>query len=446
MGCDKSYDLIAHAFGAGEPEVAEHAAECPDCRARLEELKALRDRVGSLPEVAPSGDFVARTRQAWVAAHPEFKPAAAPGRLERLRRLPTWAWSLALHAAAFLIIFTLVFIYRPAPPAVVPAAAPPEVPATVPPVRPPDLAGRAEELNQRWDEALADDPFRKFMQARASDQQRRGHRQMHGGVLSAGAVAGGLEWLARRQQQSGAFDDEEQRVGAVALAALAFLAEGNTPGKGPYAAALSRAVRFLIDRQDARGRFSTSPREHAMATAALVEATLLSGDTSSRHAAETALAALLAARGPEGKWEDPITTAWAAQALRLSILADTRVGVPILAGLAHEAPTGPAEAWTRMISTPTPQQATAGPWAAGAPPGRLSTTLFGTLALYQVGDLDWKEWNLKLVEPLVGAQKEDGSWPGGLDGDAPGAGPAYVTALCTLTLQTYYRYPRFARP
>jgi hypothetical protein len=78
---------------------------------------------------------------------------------------------------------------------------------------------------------------------------------------------------------------------------------------------------------------------------------------------------------------------------------------------------------------------------------------FGTNAMFQVGGDPWKAWNKAIQPAIVDHQCKDGdqrgSWdPVGVWGRE--GGRVYATALMTLCLETYYRYPRFhakhARP
>lgn len=65
------------------------------------------------------------------------------------------------------------------------------------------------------------------------------------------AVRKGLDWLARSQSVSGGWGDAGNNdVAFTALAGLAFLANGSTPKRGPYADNVSRAVTFLLKRAD----------------------------------------------------------------------------------------------------------------------------------------------------------------------------------------------------
>ena len=69
---------------------------------------------------------------------------------------------------------------------------------------------------------------------------------------------------------------------------------------------------------------------------------------------------------------------------------------------------------------------------------------YGTLFMHQMGGDDWATWNAAIKSSLVSAQYKlpdpnPGAYPAiGFDGDVGGL--IYSTAMCTLTLETYYRY------
>ena len=80
------------------------------------------------------------------------------------------------------------------------------------------------------------------------------------------------------------------------------------------------------------------------------------------------------------------------------------------------------------------------------PSWRNNTTYFwyyGTLALFQHGGAEWDRWNEALKVQLIARQetqgKEAGSWAPH-DKWSTAGGRVYQTALCTLTLEVYYRY------
>jgi len=62
------------------------------------------------------------------------------------------------------------------------------------------------------------------------------------------AAERGLTWLAARQHDDGGFGDGQLRgnAGVCALAGMAFLASGSTPGRGPRGACVDRCLDYLL--------------------------------------------------------------------------------------------------------------------------------------------------------------------------------------------------------
>lgn len=102
------------------------------------------------------------------------------------------------------------------------------------------------------------------------------------------AVERGLAWLASVQKPNGAWvckighklfetyeGEEGENVGVTALACMAFMASGNTPGRGPYGAAVDRGLGFVLSCvRDTDGYIThdgTRMYEHAFATMFLSE-------------------------------------------------------------------------------------------------------------------------------------------------------------------------------
>jgi hypothetical protein len=74
---------------------------------------------------------------------------------------------------------------------------------------------------------------------------------------------------------------------------------------------------------------------------------------------------------------------------------------------------------------------------------------YATLALYQHQDWMWNRWNERIKDELLAHQGAEGGAAGSwepVDRWAQTGGRVYQTAICTLTLEVYYRYlPRFVR-
>jgi hypothetical protein len=68
---------------------------------------------------------------------------------------------------------------------------------------------------------------------------------------------------------------------------------------------------------------------------------------------------------------------------------------------------------------------------------------YATLALFQQGGPAWEQWNEWIKDELVEHQRTTGDAAGSWDPDGKWAnvgGRVYQTAICTLTLEVYYRY------
>ena len=68
---------------------------------------------------------------------------------------------------------------------------------------------------------------------------------------------------------------------------------------------------------------------------------------------------------------------------------------------------------------------------------------YGTLALFQYGGEEWEQWNEVVKDQLLIKQHDKGSLAGSWDPEGKWAivgGRVYQTAICTLTLEVYYRY------
>ena len=72
------------------------------------------------------------------------------------------------------------------------------------------------------------------------------------------AVEKGLKYLATRQQEDGAFATSGygRNAAVVALAGMAWLASGSTPGRGPYGEEVGRVSDYLLDHCEQSGFIS----------------------------------------------------------------------------------------------------------------------------------------------------------------------------------------------
>lgn len=151
--------------------------------------------------------------------------------------------------------------------------------------------------------------------ARAAESREAAHRALERGLL----------YLAERQRESpdGSFPrgpagetQEWAPVGVTALAALAFLADGSSPGRGPFGQEVARAIDYLLGKADlapssptfgyvsAQGDRRSRTHGHGFATLALAEAYGMAPDSERLKRALVAAVGLIeASQGAEGGWE-----------------------------------------------------------------------------------------------------------------------------------------------
>ena len=175
------------------------------------------------------------------------------------------------------------------------------------------------------------------------------------------AIARGLHFLSEQQARESdgsipSVGKKPARLAVTALGALAYLAAGNTPGRGPYGAEVSRAVDYLLSQVDrdttsrTRGYISDSADKnsklhaHGFAALALAEAYTMSPRSSRgvriAEALQLSLRLMENSQGIEGGWwYDPIksishegsVTIALVQAMRAAKNAGLRVDGAVIA-------------------------------------------------------------------------------------------------------------------
>lgn len=340
------------------------------------------------------------------------------------------------------------------------------------PVAPPTLVLRQEEVRQR---SVA----------------------MYGGTKeSEEAVARGLAWLAARQGPGGSWAFAGPALGADAgtatseaaatgIALLPFLGAGNTHQSGKHKETVSRALRWLMDKQQPDGTWPApnDPRPmygHGMASIALVEAYGMTQDPSLRGPAQRALEYIVKAQHEAtGGWRykpnmpaDTSVVGWQLMALKSSEMAGLPVPARTLEGVKRwlasveaNRPTGGLFGY--QSASPTPAMTAQGllclqylgmrrddpRMKAGTdyllknmprPDGDTSYYWYhANQVMYHMQGEHWKAWNPRLRDLLVRAQVKDGalagSWRPTDERERPG-GRLYATALRLLMLEVYYRH------
>lgn len=125
------------------------------------------------------------------------------------------------------------------------------------------------------------------------------------------AIERGLKWLAERQHEDGSFGSRAYRgnVAVCALAGMAFMAGGSTPGRGPYGAEVSRCVDYVLANTQRSG-FITAPGVashgpmygHGFATLFLAECYGASRRPELREKLAAAVNLIVNSQNHEGGW------------------------------------------------------------------------------------------------------------------------------------------------
>lgn len=318
------------------------------------------------------------------------------------------------------------------------------------------------------------------------------------------AVAAALEWLAAHQSEDGrwssrGFDEGceacggkptiDSDVATTALSLMCFLGADHTHVKeGPYRDRVRRGLAWLIAQQSEDGdlRKGESLYSQGIATIALAEAYGMTRDPELAGPVERAVRFIAAARSRAGGWRYEPGQAGDTSVLGWQVMALTsarRAGVEVpqeafdaagawLDGVSRGTP-GLYSYQPGMPPTPTmtaeglfcrqllghgrdePIMRTSVEMVGRNPPewGRRSTTYYwyyATLAMFQHGGEDWRRWNEAVKRELLEHQRDDGAAAGSwdpVDRWAGVGGRVYQTAICTLSLEVYYRYlPLYGGP
>ncbi|MCX5662541.1 MAG: terpene cyclase/mutase family protein [Planctomycetota bacterium] len=123
------------------------------------------------------------------------------------------------------------------------------------------------------------------------------------------SIEKGLRYLATLQGRDGSFGGRSggQTVGITSLACLAFMADGNLPGRGEYAVQVERALDFILRSVQETGLItadagSTPMYGHGFATLLLGEVYGMTGDRRVRDALVKAVRLIVATQNSEGGW------------------------------------------------------------------------------------------------------------------------------------------------
>ena len=305
------------------------------------------------------------------------------------------------------------------------------------------------------------------------------------------AVLKSLLWLKNNQSPDGSWRGQEPAA-MTGLALLAYLAHGEVPGSQEFGESVTRGIKNLLARQDARGFFSKNVYAHAIATYAMAEAFTLTRILELKTPLENGVRVILDGQQPNGGFDynyrkeqrsDTSVTGWQIQALKAALIAGIKL--PGLdealqrsarflqneafaadgSGFVYEGKPGSTAAkggrpsmtgvgtlCLQMLGKPTSPQVRLGlktlhkaelDWPDSGKAGVYSG-YYITQAKFQGSDkAEWLHWNKQMKNKLLARQNPDGHWE---QGDFDNGSHVYTTTLCTLMLEVYYRYlPTYAK-
>jgi prenyltransferase beta subunit len=304
------------------------------------------------------------------------------------------------------------------------------------------------------------------------------------------AVQAGLAYLAKTQTQDGNWTNSQDGAGypisMAALGGMAFLANGNTTSRGPYAENVHKVVHYLLGMQQPSGIITGAGQEmgrpmygHGFSMLFLASAYGMETDDRTRTAMRKTIEAAinLTARGQSniGGWtyipgggDEGSVTVTQIQGLR----AAQNAGFTVPKGTIEEAvrylerckqPGGGIEYSFGSGSGPRlaiSAAAIATLYNAGEYDSKLADDclnfvwkqfkeskedwnafghgfyahLYAAQAFYQAGDEYWDDYFPGARDKIVAMQARDGSWNG------DGVGPVYGTSVALIILQLPYKF------
>jgi hypothetical protein len=297
------------------------------------------------------------------------------------------------------------------------------------------------------------------------------------------SVERGLQWLARAQNADGSFGRGRlsTNAGIVSLCALAFMADGNLPGRGRYGAVVERALEYVLKHSTESGLVTTDGSNvpmygHGFAALFLGEIYGMSPeDTRVRDALTRAIRLVENSQNDEGGWRynpvpddaDVSVTICQVMALRSARNAGIRIPKEVIdnavryvrecqnpdGGFRYMRTTG-ASGWPRtaagvatlfyagvyeddsiprglgyLVRVAAPD---------GGGPSSQSYFFYGhyyaAQAMYLAGGQWWREWWPRIRRELVDHQRFDGSWAD------PQWGQPLGTSMALIIMQMPKRY------
>lgn len=318
--------------------------------------------------------------------------------------------------------------------------------------------------------------------------------RMGGSAETEKAVGRALEWFTKHQEADGRWSGKnfdahcgkcagsaeiDADAAMTGIVLLCYLGAGHTHvAEGPYQQVVAKALKWLVDRQAASGdlRRGETMYGQTLSTVALCEALAMTKDqrlTAPTRRAVDFVLRTAANQNRATREEDTSVLGW----LVMTVESARRAGIVVprdvfegagkwleqasssgAPGKYSYSRGGPASAamtaeamFVQQILGHSRDEARMKESAAfilSQPPvwdGAAPTYhwYYATLALFQQQGDEWDRWNRQLSPILVEHQRRDGSAAGSWDPQDEWSrlgGRLYQTAVCTLSLEVYYRY------
>jgi len=306
------------------------------------------------------------------------------------------------------------------------------------------------------------------------------------------AIDNGLAYLATRQHPDGSFGSGSvyrRNVAVTALAGMAFLSAGHTPGQGPYAANVEKTVDFILASSEPSGYIIRADSAahgpmygQGFATLFLAEVYGMSPRDEVRTKLKAAVQLIVNSQNKEGGWRynpqdsDADISVTVCEMMALRAARNAGIAVPKATvdqcveyvkecqskfdgGFAYQRGQIPKSAFPRSAAAvvalysagiyegPELQRALAY-LAQHQPQGDLLKYephyfyghYYAVQAMWHAGGKRWEDWYPAIRDELLARQLPDGSWPDSLVNNE------YGTAMACLILQMPNNYlPIFQR-
>jgi hypothetical protein len=301
------------------------------------------------------------------------------------------------------------------------------------------------------------------------------------------SVERALRWLASQQHEDGGFGSGVYRgdAGVSALVGMAMMADGSTPGRGPYGKPLARCVDYLLAHAQASGFITAGDASHGpmyghgFATMFLAESYGMSPRPELREKLSRAVRVIVGSQNKDGGWRyqpvraDADISVTVCQVMALRAARNAGLYVPnetvdralVYVKKCQNADGGFAYMMQGGDSAfPRSAAAVAALYSAGVYGGpEIAKGLdyiaafqpangavqrdgyyfygqyYAVQAMWQAGGRRWRRWCASVRDDLIARQRDDGSWQDSISAECATAMACVVLAMPNNYLPIFQR-------